>query len=284
MYRRELRRRRAALLLLVVASIVLLSTHFSEGSDGPLHGAEGGIASILAPAGEVLDRALKPARDLIGWVDETFDARGENDELRDELAGLRDRLVNSEGAQAENERLRKLLRFNRGSLLLSFEPAVARVVGRSPSIWYSAVTLDRGRGAGIAVNDPVIDGQGLVGTVTEVTRNTAQVRLLTDHRSAVSASILPDGPDGIVKAAVGDPGRLLLDFIEDEARVRRDDVLVTAGWTDGALSSRFPFGLKIGKVVDPGPPAAETFARVEVEPFADLRNLDLVEVLTGGES
>ena len=282
MYRRELRRRRAALLLLVVASIVLLSTHFSEGSDGPLHGAQGGIASVLTPIGEVMDRALKPARDLIDWVDETFDARGENDELREEVTELRDRLVASEGAEADNEQLREILDFNESALLIDHQPVVARVVARSPSVWYSAVTLDGGRGAGISVDDPVVDGQGLVGTVTEVTRNTAQVRLITDHRSAVSARILPDGPDGIVKAAVGDPGKLLLDFIEDEARVKKDDVLVTAGWTDGPLASRFPFGLRIGKVTDPGPPAAETFAQVDVEPFADLTNLDIVEVLGSG--
>jgi rod shape-determining protein MreC len=284
MYRRELRRRRAVLLLLVVVSIVLLSTHFSEGSDGPLHGAEGGIASVLTPVGEVLDRALKPVRDMIDWVDETFDARGENDELRDDLAEAMERLAASEGALADNEQLRKLLGFNESALLIDYEPIVARVVGRSPSVWYSAVTLDRGSSAGISEDDPVVDGQGLVGTVTDVTRNTAQVRLITDHRSAVSARILPDGPDGIIKAAVGDPGTLVLDFIENEARVKRDDILVTAGWTEGSLSSRFPFGLRIGRVTDPGPPAAETFAQVDVEPLADLRNLDIVEVLSRGGS
>jgi rod shape-determining protein MreC len=76
MYRKQVRRRRAVLVLLVIVSLVLLSSHFSEGSSGPLHGIQRGLATILAPIEEGADRALKPARDLVNWFDETFEARG----------------------------------------------------------------------------------------------------------------------------------------------------------------------------------------------------------------
>ena len=79
MYRRQVRRRRATLVLLVVACLVLISSHFSEGEDGPLHSAQAGVGSILAPLEEGASRALKPFRDLVNWFDETFDARGENE-------------------------------------------------------------------------------------------------------------------------------------------------------------------------------------------------------------
>ena len=43
------------------------------------------------------------------------------------------------------------------------------VIGRSPTVWYSTVTIDKGSGAGVKINDPVVDGDGLVGRVTDIT-------------------------------------------------------------------------------------------------------------------
>src|ERR687891_1277574 len=99
MYRKQVRRRRAVLVLLVIASLVLLSTHFSESSEGPLHTIQRGVAAVLGPIEEGADRALKPGRDLIGWFDETFDARGENEALEAELQDLRERLAAAESAE-----------------------------------------------------------------------------------------------------------------------------------------------------------------------------------------
>src|SRR5918993_862576 len=93
MYRKQVRRRRAVLLLLVVASLTLLSLYYREGTGGPLHGVQDVVSTIFGPVTEGADRALKPVRDLVNWFDETFEARGENDELKDEVASLRDQLA-----------------------------------------------------------------------------------------------------------------------------------------------------------------------------------------------
>jgi rod shape-determining protein MreC len=156
------------------------------------------------------------------------------------------------------------------------------VIGRSPTVWYSTVTIDVGSGEGVEVNDPVVNGDGLVGRVTETTGGTAVVTLITDHRSAVSASLLPDGPDGVVEPEVGDPEDLLLDFIANEEEVSEGQILVTAGWSNGRISSAYPYGLEIGRVSDTSAGEQESFQQVHVEPFADMRELDYVQVLTGG--
>jgi len=279
-YRKQVRRRRAVLVLLVIVSLVLLSSHFSEGSSGPLHAIQRGLATILAPIEEGADRALKPARDLVGWFDDTFDARGENESLKTEVQDLRERIVAAEAATKENEQLRGLLKLGEGGGIAGFESVTARVIGRSPTVWYSTVTLDRGSSSQLAVDDPVVTGDGLVGRVTETTAGTAQVTLITDHRSAVSATAVPDGPSGVVKPEVGDPQDLLLDFIENESQVREGQTVVTAGWTSGRLSSAFPYGIPVGRVTEATIGEQETYARVHVEPFADVRDLDFVQVLT----
>jgi rod shape-determining protein MreC len=163
-----------------------------------------------------------------------------------------------------------------------YVPQTARVIGRSPTVWYSTVTVDKGSSSDVEVDDPVINGDGLVGRVTDVTPGAAQVTLITDHRSAVSATLLPDGPSGIVEPEVGDPDDLLLDFIENDDEVEEGQVLVTAGWSDGAISSAYPYGLEIGEVSETAVAEQETFQRIHVEPYADIRDLDWVQVLTGG--
>jgi rod shape-determining protein MreC len=281
-YRKQVRRRRAILVLLVVAALVLLSTQFSEREGGPLHSMQRAVASVFGPMEEGATRALKPARDLINWFDETFNARGENDDLRSELQQLRTQLAQAQSAEGENKQLRELLSLDRQGTLAGYTPVTARVIGRSPTVWYSTVTIDKGSSAGVKMNDPVVTGDGLAGRITDVTRGTAVVTLITDDRSAVSARVLPNGPEGVAEPEVGDPSDLLLDFIDRSQPIHRGQILVTAGWSNGAISSAFPPGIPIGKVSETSMGEQQAYQRVHVTPYADIRGLDFIQVATGG--
>jgi rod shape-determining protein MreC len=283
MYRKQVRRRRAVLVALIVLSLVLLSSHFSEAESGPLHTIQRGVATVFAPVGEVAERALKPARDLINWFDETFDARGQNDELEAEVAKLRAQVVASEAAEGDNEQFRKLLGLvQRNPGLGEYDLVTGRVIERSPTVWFSDVTIDHGSSSGIERNDAVVNGDGLVGRITDVTAGTAQVQLITDHDNAVSAEVLPSGPTGIVEPEVGDPEDLLLDFINNDETIQENQTLATAGWSDGVVSSAYPPGIPVGRVTQADAGEQQQFQRIHVQPFADLRQLEYVQVLTGG--
>ena len=279
MYRKQVRRRRAVLALLVVGSFVLLTITYGRGSNG----LQSGISAVFSPVESVADRALKPARDLINWFDKTFDARGENSKLQTELALAREQGVGAQAALAENRELRKLLKLDRsGAIPSGYEPVTGRVIVRSPIVWFSDVMIDLGSGDGVAVEDPVVNGDGLVGTVTAVTGSSAKVTLIADHSSAVSAKVVPSGSQGVVKPTVGDPGDLILDFIDSTKRVGVGQPVVTAGWRSDGLYSGFPPNLPIGEVTKAPIEEQEAQQQVHLEPYADLRNLDLVQVLTGG--
>jgi rod shape-determining protein MreC len=278
-YRKQVRRRRAVLALLIVGSFALLTVTYGQGSDG----VQRGVSTIFSPVQSVADRALKPARDLVNWFDETFDAKGRNARLHTELEATRKQAVGAQAALAENEQLRKLLGLDKsGAIPGGYTPVTGRVIGRSPTVWFADVTIDAGSGDGIEVGDPVVNGDGLVGRVAAVTGGSARVTLIADHSSAVSAKIVPSGVQGLLKPSVGDPGDLILDFLSSEKRVGKGQSVVTSGWRGQGIESNYPPNLPIGEVAEASLLEQEAQHQVHVRPFADLRELDLVQVLTGG--
>lgn len=279
MYRKQVRRRRAVLALLIVGSFALLTITYGQGSDG----MQRGVSAIFSPILAVADRALKPARDLVNWFDETFDAKGRNERLQGELETAREQAVGAKAALAENEQLRKLLGLDHsGAIPSGYEPVTGRVITRSSSVWFADVMIDVGSSDGVEVDDPVVNGDGLVGHVDAVTGGSARVTLIADHSSAVSAKIVPGGTQGVMKPSVGDPEDLILDFLDSEKRVGKGQSVVTSGWRSQEIGSDYPPNLPIGEVVEASLLEQEAQQQVHVRPYADLRDLDLVQVLTGG--
>jgi rod shape-determining protein MreC len=273
------------LALLVGLSIALLTAYFGESASGGLHAIQRGFLQALAPLQEGASRALKPARDFVGWTGDVFDAKSENKNLRRQVRDLQGRLAQSETASRDARELRALVGFNRSSAFPDgYSPVSARVIARSPTVWYSTITIDKGSDQGLRVNQPVMSGAGLVGKVSDVAPDAARVTLLTDHTSGVSGQVVPDGANGLVKATVGNPSDLLLDFVQKGRPVPKGATVITSGWRSSHLESLFPRGIPIGAVTRSDSSERELYQRVHLRPFADLRNLDVVEVLTRGGS
>ena len=134
------------------------------------------------------------------------------------MEALREEVVGAKSALNENRQLRGLVKLkDSGAIPSGYDPVTARVITRSPTIWFADVTIDVGSGDGVAVGDPVVNGDGkggaLVGEVTEVDGGSSKVRLIADGASSVSAKVVPLGSQGVVSAKVGDPSRLNLEFI-----------------------------------------------------------------------
>lgn len=280
MYRKQVRRRRAVLLLLVVASLTLLSLYVREGGTGPMHRLQRGVAGVLGPFEEAADRALKPARDFVNWFDETFEARGENERLKGELADAHDQLAALQANAGQREELQKLAELTGGGLIPPGHEAVtARVIGRSPTVWYSTVTIDKGSSAGIRSDDAVVAPDGLAGRITATTRGSAKVTLITDPESAVTARVEPGGAIGVVEPEVGDPRDLQLNFVQSGEAISENQTVITAGFASGSLDSLFPPGIPIGRVTDSSLEEQQAYQRVHLRAFADLRDMQFVQVL-----
>ena len=274
------RRRRAVLVILVLLSIVLLTGYFGEGNSGFFHGLQSTGQAILSPIESGASRAFSPVRNLVNGIGDLFDAKSQNKQLRKDLAAARTELAQSQTAIRDDQQLRALVNLPKVSGFPGqYRRVTGRVIWKSPTAWYSTVEVDVGSSDGVKVDQPVITGDGLVGKITSVTGGTAIVTLLTDPSSSVSSEIEPAGAAGIVKPNVGDPNDMRVGFIQNPKGVSTGQTVVTSGFASGALESIYPRGIPIGKVTSVSTNDLALYGTVHMQPFADLRRMDFVQVL-----
>ena len=266
-------------MLLVVLSLLLLTAYFGEAPSGRLHGVQRVFLTVVSPIQDGANKALKPVRDLFGWFGDTLHAKSQRDALRKQTDRLRRELV---ADQAEKRSYKELISiYHLDQLGINdYHPVTATVVGKTPNIWYSTVTIDKGSAAGVRVNDPVINGEGLVGKVVQVASDGAQVDLITDSAIGVSARIGTSNATGIVQPKVGDPNDLLLQYLPANFQVNSGEYVVTSGTVASPDDSLYPPGIVIGQVTSVNEESA--YKSVNVRPSANLHNLDIVQVLTAG--
>jgi rod shape-determining protein MreC len=271
------------LALLVVVSLILLTAYFGESAGSPLHGVQRGVIQVLSPVQEGASRALKPVRDLFGWVGDTFRARGERDKLRTQYKALLKQVVDARVATAENAQLSKLVALDRTYGIDAYSQHVARIIGRSPNdLFRDTLEIDAGSGDGVRVGQAVVTGDGLVGHVSDVASGTAIVTLITDQSSAVGAKVLDgasSGDFGLLVPSVGDPTDLLVQLVPRNAPVRVGQIVVTSGSRSDRLQSLYPPNIPVGRVTHASPEEIAANQQVHVAPIVDLRHIDFVQVL-----
>jgi rod shape-determining protein MreC len=277
-YDKTVRRRRAVLVLLVVLSLILLTAYFGEAPGGRLHSVQRDFLTVVSPIQDGANKALKPVREAFGWIGDTVHAKSQRDQLLKQVDKLRRELIAN---QAEKRTYRELVGLDHLDRQLSvhdYRPVTATVVAKSPNIWYSTVTIDKGEAAGIRVNDPVINGEGLVGKVALAASDGAQVSLITDSAMGVSARVAASNTVGIIQPKVGDPNDLLLQYLPTNATANPGDYVETSGTVSTPDDSLYPPGIPIGQVTSANEESA--YKAVNVRPLANLHNIDVVQVLT----
>ncbi|MFY9487510.1 MAG: rod shape-determining protein MreC [Solirubrobacterales bacterium] len=284
--RKQIRRRRLAAFGLIGLSIVLLTVYFSETTGGALHAVQRGAMEVLSPLQDLASGAIKPARDAVNWIGDSIEAKGENEKLKDELKDARIAAARLQQADTENEQLRALVDFNQDDVFPAGRtPVAARVIVRSPTEWYGRVTIDKGSSAGIRVNQPVIADGALAGKVTSVSSHAAQVTLLTDSTSGVAGLVAGRQILGIVQPGAGGQAGaddLQLAYVRERGAIRVGTMVVTSGTVSepSEVNSLFPPGIPIGKISKVDAEERDLYGRVHLTPFVDMRDIQIVEVLT----
>ena len=142
----------------------------------------------------------------------------------------------------------------------------------------SRSSISAGKNDGISRHDAVVTADGLVGEVTKVANNVAQVTLLTDPTSAVSALDNHSNAAGILQLDQSG-STLIMDRVTKDQVVDRGDVIVTSGFRSGDLSSLYPRGLPLGVVTSVSQSDTDIYKKIQLDPFVDFENLEAVIAL-----
>jgi rod shape-determining protein MreC len=277
-YDKTVRRRRAVLALLVVLSLILLTAYFGEASSGPLHSVQDGFLTVVSPIEDGANKALKPVRNLFGWFGSTLHAKSQLKEALAQEDRLRHEVIANQANERSYHELLKLYDLDNTLSIADYNPVTATVVYKSPNLWYATVLIDEGTSRGVRVNDPVINDEGLVGKVTQAASDGALVSLITDSAVEVKAKINATGEEGIVQPEVGEPGRLVLQYLPYGSPAVKGDYVVTTGSISSPGESLYPKGIPIGQVTSVN--EQSPYKSVNVSPLANLHNLNTVQVLT----
>jgi rod shape-determining protein MreC len=262
-------RRYGILLAVLLVSLLLLTVQTRGGGTGR---AGELIALVVTPVQSLLVRVHRGA---IGFWANYLDwklVRRENITLRAENEELRVQALQTGETREENARLRRLLVLKDR---LPLATVAGEVIGREAGGWVRSLTINRGRGDGIAQQTPVIVPNGLVGRVVQVHRGAAVVQLLNDPASTVGAVVQRTRTAGLVEGDAG--GAVRFKFMaRDGATVAPGDLVVTSG-----LGTLFPKGLPVGRVVRIEDKGSALFHFAVLAPVVDFSRVEEVLLVTG---
>jgi rod shape-determining protein MreC len=284
---KKVRRRRAVLALLVAISLLLLTAYFGESPSSPLHSVQRGIVAVLSPLQSGASTVLSPFKDVGNYFSDLFTAKSRAANLQTQVNQLRAQNASLEQKVINDAQLTKEVGLDQNTSLAAYQKLGADVIGRSATLWYETIEVDKGSGDGVRMNDPVIGNGALVGKVTEVGSNFSEVTLLTDHTFAVTAEVQDTAGDtGVLSPQVGNPNQLILSDLPkpgpNQAGPQVGQQVVTAGYkdpTNPALNSLYPQGIPIGTVTNANQDNLLNNGQITVSVDADLRHLSSVQIL-----
>jgi rod shape-determining protein MreC len=271
-------RRRLVAGVLVVASLAMITAYFRESESGAMHEVQDVAATAMQPFVTGADRLVAPFRDAWGYVSDLRHAEAEADRYRKEAEIWRaSALQNADDARKAKD-LEEIVAYQRSRTLGDYGTVVAEVTLDPLTPFRQQIVIEAGYNQGIRKDYPVVVRAGLVGHVSKVTSKTAQITLITDPHSTVSAY------DSRTRAEGGIRGRgagrsLLLDRVPKEEVVQPGDLVATSGKRYLKLPSLYPRNIGVGKVTSVTQHDTDLYPTIQVEPFVDFSSLDSVIVL-----
>ena len=259
-------------MLLIFFLFFLIS--LNRGKSGNWNAIERIVVEITAPFQKLVNNTITGTRNI--WLNYfgLINARKENMLLKEQIISLKTENYRNQELLATHRRLHKLLQF-----METTDHAVlaAQVIGRDPSGFFQSVIINRGKDAGLSVNMPVVNADGVVGRIVSVSGNYSKVLLIIDQNSAVDCVIQRSRDNGIVKGLssnTSSSNACIMDYVVKTSDILVGDVIITSG-----IGGIFPKGVPVGKVIDIKDPSDELFRDVKVTPFVDFSELEEILVI-----
>lgn len=218
-------------------------------------------ASVIAyPIKSLVHFPITISRSISGYFATHKYLYSENKRLIEENLLQQGRLQKLAALETENAQLRQLLQS--GSQVAE-NLVIANIINVDPDPFTHQVIINKGKHDKVYAGQPIIDSEGIMGTVASVNDVDSRVILITDASHAVPVE---DVRNGLRAIAVGTGSGLLeLRHVPNSMDIAVGDMMITSG-----LGGRFPVGFPVGTVKDVKHEPGKPFATIILTPSAKL--------------
>ena len=262
---------RVVLIASVLLAVLLAVVSNLTGLSLPEMAVKGILTPIRTGVSQLTDQAQRLYNYMFGY--EALAA--ENEALKEEIARLEEAARNADALMRENDNLRAIAELKQ--VHEDYKLVDCYIISRSSQEWSSSFTVNRGSTSGLREGMCVITANGeVVGLVSEVGLNYAEVKTVLDSSLEIGAIIASSGYNGMVQGgyATGLAGLLRMDYLPSNSVIRNNDQVVTTG------SMVYPRNLIIGYVVDADFDDTGVAKYALLEPAANVAALEQVFVVT----
>ena len=233
------------------------------------------VQGILAPFRAAATTLTTTAEKYYGYMFRYEALAAENEVLQQQIAEMEDVARQADSISRENERLRAALDLK--AVHEDYVLVDAYIIGWSSTDWENTLTINRGTNSGIQENMCAVTANGeVVGLVTSVGVNWAEVTTVLDSTLEISGTIASSGYNGMVSGGYvqGHETLLQMNYLPSAAIIRNKEQVVTSG------STVYPRGLIMGYILDAGFEETGIAKYALLDPAAEINSLEQIFIIT----
>lgn len=242
--------RRSRYLLLVLSLVAVTLITLDARGVGVFGGIRNVASDVFAPVGSAFAWVTSPLDSAWGGVTDYDHLKAENRKLRDRVAALEGDAAQGRNAVEQLKRLRRQMNLGFADDIPS---QVARVAtGPFSNFDTSRMEIDKGSDEGVAVGNPVVTRDGLVGRIERVSRTRSVVQLLTDPDFRLGVRLASTQTLGIGHGG-DESGHFIVQKIQTGVPVQPGEVVLTSGLENSIMPPDIPIGTVDKVTVDENP-------------------------------
>ena len=276
MKKRKNSKNRRLFLILLIVIIVLAVLFYTVKKDRNLNTFESLIKDTIVEIEKIIYKPINGFNNMIEEFTSLKNVKKENQILKSNVEKMESTEAENIELKQEIERLKEEL--NIEHVLTDYDYLNATVISRNSFYWYNMLTIDKGSHNGIKEGMVVINSNGLIGKITNVSTFSSDVKLITTNDTNNKISVTVTNGDtkltGIINGYDYEKGLLTVEGISNTATVSNGDYVYTSG-----LGGVFPSGILIGKVENITTDVYDLSKIINVKPSAKFDDINFVTIL-----
>ena len=195
------------------------------------------------------------------------DLKKQVQEQREKLFIQQVQLLEFKHLKEENKRLRALLN---SPVHVDQRKLVAEIITVNSDPFSLQVVINKGAIDGVYIGQPILNEQGVVGQIVDVSATYSRVLLIADITHGIPVRVQRNDIRAIANGS-GELNSLTLPYVPHSTDIQVGDVLVTSG-----LGGVFPEGYPVATITDFTYQMGQPYAQVEAKPIVALERIRYV--------